>query len=61
MTTSSHSATLKGKINALEEIVKELDEELAYYKKETLTLRQEKEALDSDLNNQIGNIKKNLL
>jgi hypothetical protein len=51
MAQSSHSATLKGKINALEEIVQELQDELNHYRKETLTLKQEKEALDTDLNN----------
>ena len=43
------TATLKGKINGLEETIRSLTEELNFYKKEIQTLRSEKESLDDTL------------
>ena len=47
--TGAFNATLKGKINGLEETIKTLTEELHFYKKEIQTLRSEKENLDDVL------------
>jgi archaellum component FlaC len=49
MTAGAFTATLKGKINGLEETIKALQEELHFYKKEIQTLRSEKETLDDTL------------
>ena len=46
---SAFSATLKGKINGLEETIRTLTEELNFYKKEIQNLRSEKEGLDDTL------------
>lgn len=44
-----YTATLKGKINGLEETVKALTEELTFYKNEITNLRQEKDDLEVSL------------
>ena len=44
-----YTATLKGKINGLEETVKALAEELHFYKNEIYTLRTEKNDLEGNL------------
>ena len=49
MTAGAFTATLKGKINGLEETIKALHEELNFYKKEIQTLRSEKDTLDDTL------------
>ena len=49
MTAGAFTATLKGKINGLEETIKALQEELIFYKKEIQVLRSEKEQLDDSV------------
>ena len=60
MTAGAFTATLKGKINGLEETIKALQEELNFYKKEIKTLRSEKEQLDDTLTRKAEDIRKNL-
>ena len=60
MTAGAFTATLKGKINGLEETIKALQEELNFYKKEIQTLRSEKDNLDDTLTRKAQEIKKNL-
>ena len=55
-----HSATLKGKINNLEEVVTKLNDELNYYKKEVSKLRLEKESIDKSLTDSCVTIRKDL-
>ena len=57
---SAFSATLKGKINTLEETIRALTEELNFYKKEIQNLRSEKEALDDNLTRKAQDIRKSL-
>ena len=54
------TATLKGKINGLEETIKSLTEELIFYKKEISALRSEKETLDDTLTRKAQDIRKQL-
>lgn len=58
--SAAHSATLKGKINALEETIRGMNEELNFYKKEIVTLRSEKETLEDVLSRKAGDIRKSL-
>lgn len=58
--SAAHSATLKGKINALEETIRGMNEELNFYKKEIQTLRSEKETLEDVLSRKAGDIRKSL-
>ena len=58
--SAAHSATLKGKINALEETVRGMTEELNFYKKEIQTLSSEKETLEDVLSRKAGDIRKTL-
>uniref|UniRef100_A0A7S3CPX5 Uncharacterized protein n=1 Tax=Strombidium rassoulzadegani TaxID=1082188 RepID=A0A7S3CPX5_9SPIT len=60
MTAGAFTATLKGKINGLEETIKALQEELNFYKKEIQTLRSEKEQLDDSLTRKAQEIRKSL-
>ena len=60
MTAGAFTATLKGKINGLEETIKTLQEELHFYKKEIQTLRSEKETLDDTLTRKAQEIRKSL-
>ena len=60
MTAGAFTATLKGKINGLEETIKALNEELNFYKKEIKSLRSEKEILDDTLTRKAQEIRKNL-
>ena len=48
-TSNVYNATLKGKINGLEETCKALTEELNFYKNEISTLRDEKVLLENNL------------
>ena len=57
---SAFSATLKGKINGLEETIRTLTEELNFYKKEIQNLRSEKEGLDDTLTRKAQDIRKSL-
>ena len=47
--SNSFNATLKGKINGLEETCKALTEELNFYHNEIQTLRNEKQDLENNL------------
>ena len=58
--SSAHFATLKGKINALEETLLGMNEELNFYKKDIQTLKSEKEMLEDVLSRKTGNIRKSL-
>ena len=60
MTAGAFTATLKGKINGLEETIKALQEEINFYNKEIKTLRSEKETLDDTLTRKAQEIRKNL-
>ena len=60
MTQGAFTATLKGKINGLEETIRTLTEELNFYKKEIQTLRSEKESLDDSLTRKAQDIRKSL-
>ena len=60
MPAGAFTATLKGKINGLEETIKTLTEELHFYKKEIQTLRSEKELLDDTLTRKAQEIRKTL-
>ena len=60
MNSQAHAATLKGKINALEETIGGMMDELNFYKKEIQTLRAEKEALEGDLGRKSNDMKKAL-
>ena len=60
MGQGAFTATLKGKINGLEETIKALQEELHFYKKEIQTLRSEKETLDDTLTRKAQEIRKTL-
>ena len=60
MTQGAFTATLKGKINGLEETIRSLNEELNFYKKEIQTLRSEKETLDDTLTRKAQEIRKGL-
>mmetsp|Transcript_16632 Transcript_16632/g.25637 ORF Transcript_16632/g.25637 Transcript_16632/m.25637 type:complete len:103 (-) Transcript_16632:144-452(-) len=60
MPAGAFTATLKGKINGLEETIRSLQEELNFYKKEIQNLRSEKETLDDSLTRKAQEIRKNL-
>ena len=60
ITHGAFTATLKGKINGLEETIRSLTEELNFYKKEIQNLRSEKETLDDTLTRKAQEIRKNL-
>ena len=60
LTQSAHAATVKGKVNALEETIRTLTEELNFYKKEIYTLRSEKDGLDDTLTRKAQDIRKSL-
>ena len=55
-----YTATLKGKINGLEETVKALTEELSFYKNEIFTLRSEKNELEQNLAKKTSDIRNGL-
>ena len=57
---NSYTATLKGKINGLEETCKALTEELLHYKDEIQSLRQEKNDLEQNLAKKTAEIRQNL-
>ncbi|MFN9903095.1 MAG: hypothetical protein ACK55Z_30860 [bacterium] len=48
-TSNNNTANLKGKLQALEEMILQLADELQYHKKEVQVLRSEKETLESVL------------
>jgi hypothetical protein len=47
--SNNNTANLKGKLQALEEMILQLADELQYHKKEVQVLRSEKETLESVL------------
>ena len=55
--SNSYNATLKGKINGLEETCKALTEELHFYKEEIQTLRGEKIELEQSLAKKTNDIR----
>jgi len=57
---NSYNATLKGKINGLEETCKALTEELNFYRDEIQTLRGEKGDLETKLAQKTADIRQNL-
>ena len=54
---NSYNATLKGKINGLEETCKALTEELQFYQGEIQTLRSEKNDLEQNLARKTADIR----
>ena len=57
---NAYNATLKGKINGLEETCKALTEELNFYREEIQTLRGEKTDLESALAKKTADIRNQL-
>ena len=57
---NSYNATLKGKINGLEETCKALTEELNFYHSEIQTLRGEKNELEQSLAKKTNEIRRQL-
>ena len=57
---NSYNATLKGKINGLEETCKALTEELNFYRDEIQTLRGEKQDLEQKLATKTNEIRQTL-
>ena len=57
---NSYNATLKGKINGLEETCKALTEELNFYREEIQTLRSEKNDLEANLAKKTADIRNQL-
>ena len=57
---NSFNATLKGKINGLEETCKALTEELNFYHNEIQTLRGEKQNLEQNLARKTADIRQQL-
>ena len=55
------SASLKGKLLSLEELVRSITEEMNFHKKEVAILRSEKDTLENVLNMKIGDVKKSLM
>jgi chromosome segregation ATPase len=58
---NSGSASLKGKLLSLEELVKSITEEMNYHKSEVQKLRSEKEALERVLNVKVDDVRKSLM
>jgi chromosome segregation ATPase len=54
------SASLKGKLLSLEELVRSITEEMNFHKKEVQQLRSEKEVLETTLNTKINDVRKSL-
>lgn len=59
--TNAGSASLKGKLLSLEELVKSITEEMNVHKKEVQLLRSEKDALENILNMKISDVRKSLM
>lgn len=58
--SQSNTANLKGKLQALEEMILQLADELQYHKKEVQVLRSEKETLESVLTMKTQDVRKTL-
>lgn len=59
--TNAGSASLKGKLLSLEELVKSITEEMNIHKKEVQLLRSEKETLETILNMKISDVRNSLM
>ena len=59
-TSNNNTANLKGKLQALEEMILQLADELQYHKKEVQVLRSEKETLESVLTMKTQDVRKTL-
>ena len=57
----SGGATLKGKINQLEETIRKVSEEINHYKKEMATLQTEKEHLEKVLEEKSKNVRDTII
>ncbi|OMJ79987.1 hypothetical protein SteCoe_19858 [Stentor coeruleus] len=55
------SASLKGKLLSLEELVRSITEEMNFHKKEVQILRSEKDTLENVLNMKINDVRKSLM
>ena len=58
--SNNNTANLKGKLQALEEMILQLVDELQYHKKEVQVLRSEKETLESVLTMKTQDVRKTL-
>ena len=58
--SNNNTANLKGKLQALEEMILQLADELQYHKKEVQVLRSEKETLESVLTMKTQDVRKTL-
>lgn len=56
----TNTSNLKGKLTSLDELIKQLAEELNYHKKEVQVLRSEKETLESVLTLKTQEVRKTL-
>ncbi|CAG9312814.1 unnamed protein product [Blepharisma stoltei] len=59
--TASGSASLKGKLLGLEEMIRSITEEMNFHKKEVQILRSEKDTLENVLNMKINDVRKSLM
>ena len=59
-TSNNNTANLKGKLQALEEMILQLADEMQYHKKEVQVLRSEKETLESVLTMKTQDVRKTL-
>lgn len=59
--TASGSASLKGKLLSLEEMIRSITEEMNFHKKEVQILRSEKDTLENVLNMKINDVRKSLM
>ena len=55
------SASLKGKLLNLEELVRSITDEMNFHKKEVQVLRSEKDTLENVLNAKVGDVRKSLM
>ena len=58
---NSGSASLKGKLSSLEELVRSITDEMNFHKKEVQVLKSEKETLEKVLDMKIGDVRKSLM
>ncbi|CAG9321029.1 unnamed protein product [Blepharisma stoltei] len=59
--STSGSASLKGKLLSLEEMIRSITEEMNFHKKEVQILRSEKDTLENVLNMKINDVRKSLM
>jgi chromosome segregation ATPase len=58
---NSGSASLKGKLSSLEELVRSITEEMNFHKKEVQLLRSEKDTLEKVLDMKVSDVRKSLM